>query len=125
MADRYWVSRDNEPWQEVDKAGWVSAERSAGFHDTLGQPNEPGTGGFTHTYHPGREDEWNIRGTMQDPYAFDESHRVSMDDCNDDRCPISKSEGQCHLRRGHVGVCDPHGHSHLESSHGTTWEVAK
>jgi hypothetical protein len=48
--------------------------------------------------------------------AWDETHRTSMDDCNDDRCPINKFVGQCHLRRGHVGVCDPHGLSHWESS---------
>ena len=46
---------------------------------------------------------------------WDESHRTSMDDCSQDRCPIDKSQGRCHLRRGHVGVCDPHGRSHLES----------
>lgn len=46
---------------------------------------------------------------------WDESHRTSIDDCGDDRCPIHKSEGQCHLRRGHVGRCDPHGRSHFES----------
>lgn len=51
--------------------------------------------------------------------VWDESHRTSIDDCSDDRCPIRKSEGQCHLRRGHVGQCDPHGRSHWESGNDT------
>ena len=47
--------------------------------------------------------------------TWDDEYRTSIDDCNDDRCPINKFEGQCHLRRGHVGACDPHGLSHWES----------
>lgn len=51
--------------------------------------------------------------------------QTSMDDCNDDRCQYRDAEcNQCHLRAGHPGVHDPFGASHLEVSHGTTWEAA-
>lgn len=52
---------------------------------------------------------------------WDEQYRTSMDECGVDRCPINKSQGQCHMRRGHKGMCDPFGHSHLEVQYGTTW----
>lgn len=50
--------------------------------------------------------------------------QTSMDDCNDDRCEIVEPDGRCHLKAGHPGIHDPFGASHLEASHGTTWEVA-
>ena len=46
---------------------------------------------------------------------WDDEHRTAAADCGRDRCPINKFEGQCHLRRDHVGVCDPYGESHLEA----------
>ena len=50
--------------------------------------------------------------------------QTSMDDCNDDRCPHLDADGNhCHLRAGHPGDHDPSGASHLEASHGTTWEA--
>lgn len=45
--DRYFVQTgDSSPWIEVTKADYVDAERGAGFHNTMGQPDEPATGGF-------------------------------------------------------------------------------
>ena len=37
---------ETPPWTEVTKEEFVAAERAAGFHNTMGQPDEPGTGGF-------------------------------------------------------------------------------
>lgn len=42
----YFLQRGDGPWREVTKVDWVRAERSAGFRNTLGKPDEPGTGGF-------------------------------------------------------------------------------
>lgn len=36
----------DEPWEEVTKAEFVAGERAAGFHNTMGQPDEPATAGF-------------------------------------------------------------------------------
>ena len=65
--DRYWIRENNGPWQEVDMAAFVVAERRAGLHNTMGRPDLPGTSGFSHSYHPGQADEWSIEGTMIDP----------------------------------------------------------
>lgn len=43
---RYEVRLAKGKWREVTKAEWVAAERGAGFHNTMGHPDEPGTGGF-------------------------------------------------------------------------------
>lgn len=67
MSDRYWVRENDEPWQEVDKRTFVIWERRAGLRNTMGQPNEPATGGFYQTYHPGQEDEYRLQGTLIDP----------------------------------------------------------
>lgn len=42
----FWLKRDGHPWERVDKAAYVSAERAAGFRNTLGQPHEPATSSF-------------------------------------------------------------------------------
>lgn len=47
-ADRYFIQMgDNGLWNEVSKLDYVNAERMAGFHNTLGQPDEPATAGFS------------------------------------------------------------------------------
>ncbi len=43
---RYFLSVCNGPKQEVTKAEWVAAERSAGFYPKGGGSTEPATGGF-------------------------------------------------------------------------------
>lgn len=43
---RYYI-RTKPRWVEVDKATYVRHERAAGFHNTLGQPDEPATSGFS------------------------------------------------------------------------------
>ena len=46
--DRYFLTIEAvENWAEVTKEDFVSSERAAGFVNTLGKPNEPGTGGFS------------------------------------------------------------------------------
>lgn len=65
--ERYWIRIDYGPWREVDKAGFVALERRAGFHNTMGQPNEPGTGGFFATHYPGTPFEEHFEGTTIDP----------------------------------------------------------
>jgi hypothetical protein len=45
--DRYFIKvGENSQWQEVTKEDYVSAERGAGFHNTMGRPDEPATAGF-------------------------------------------------------------------------------
>lgn len=41
-------------WRRVTRAEWISAERSAGFHNTMGHDDEPGTGGFSNSLIAGR-----------------------------------------------------------------------
>lgn len=45
---RYWLSQEYEDpqWREVTKEEYVNAERAAGFHNTMGQPDEPATASF-------------------------------------------------------------------------------
>jgi hypothetical protein len=49
MADRYFLTRDDDSEIEVSKAEFVRAERQAGFRNTMGQPSEPATGGFSNS----------------------------------------------------------------------------
>lgn len=41
----FWLWRGNT-WEPVTKDEYVRVERQAGFHNTMGQPNEPGTAAF-------------------------------------------------------------------------------
>lgn len=50
---RYFVTERSADEREVTKEEWVSAERQAGFYNTMGHPEEPGTGGFSTTQHGG------------------------------------------------------------------------
>lgn len=43
---RYFI-REKPKWREVDKATYVRHERYAGFRNTMGQPDEPATSGFS------------------------------------------------------------------------------
>ncbi len=43
---RYFVTTDDRGEREVDKAEFVNVERRAGFRNTMGRPDEPGTAGF-------------------------------------------------------------------------------
>lgn len=54
MTYRYFVSQecscfDSPQEHEVSKADYVSAERKAGFRNTMNQPNEPATASFGST----------------------------------------------------------------------------
>lgn len=44
---RYFLKYDGEAEKEVTKAEWVMEERMCGFHNTMNQPREPATGGFS------------------------------------------------------------------------------
>lgn len=46
MSDLYFLRYNGEEEHEVTKEEFVRAERAAGFHNTLGQPDEPATAGF-------------------------------------------------------------------------------
>ena len=43
----YFIREGDGPWRAVSKQSWVNAERRADFHNTMGQPTEPATGGFS------------------------------------------------------------------------------
>ena len=47
MEPKYFIKLGDSPWVQVTKAEFVSKERNAGFHNTMGQPDEPATGGFS------------------------------------------------------------------------------
>lgn len=47
MAERYFLQYNDQPECEVTKQEFVSAERAAGFRNTLGQPAEPATAAFS------------------------------------------------------------------------------
>lgn len=44
---RYFLGFGGQPLAEVSKAEFVAAERAAGFHNTMGRPDEPATAGFS------------------------------------------------------------------------------
>jgi hypothetical protein len=50
---KYYLSEDDgNTWDEVTKEEYVRAERAAGFHNTMGRPDEPATAGFSSSnYH--------------------------------------------------------------------------
>lgn len=52
--ERYFLAAVGCPWSEVTKEQWVQAERGAGFRNTMGKPDEPGTGGFSNGSVSGR-----------------------------------------------------------------------
>lgn len=57
---RYYVTEGHATEREVTKAEYVSAERRAGFTNTLGRPNDPATASFSRSS-GGTE----IRGRME------------------------------------------------------------
>ena len=45
---RYFLKMAHQDkWDEVTKKQYVQAERAAGFRNTMGQPDEPATAGFS------------------------------------------------------------------------------
>jgi hypothetical protein len=45
---KYYLKPDwQTEWTEVTKEEFVKAERAAGFRNTMGEPNEPATSGFS------------------------------------------------------------------------------
>jgi hypothetical protein len=47
LRARYFLKTEWADYVEVTKEQFVNAERSADFYNTMGQPNEPATGGFS------------------------------------------------------------------------------
>lgn len=48
VPERYWLREPNDSdYREVTCAEYVAAERQAGFHNTMGKPDEPATASFT------------------------------------------------------------------------------
>lgn len=47
MSDFFLSDDRGETWTQATKAEYVAAERSAGFHNTLGQPEEPATSSWS------------------------------------------------------------------------------
>jgi hypothetical protein len=46
-SDLFYLKTDWAGWTKVTKEEFVSAERAAGFRNTMGRPLEPATGGFS------------------------------------------------------------------------------
>ncbi len=45
--ETWWLEGSETPPEQVTKSKWVSAERAAGFRNTMGKPDEPATGSFS------------------------------------------------------------------------------
>ena len=54
VSYRYWLTDGAEPEREVSMEEWVAAERAAGFHNTMGRPEEPGTAAWSAGHMSGR-----------------------------------------------------------------------
>lgn len=51
----YFIKLPGQPsWTKVTKDSFVAVERHCGFNNTMGQPDEPGTGGFGSPFGEGR-----------------------------------------------------------------------
>lgn len=59
MSDRYYLTEGDSPEREVTKAEFISAERRAGFVNTMGEPDEPATAGFS-----GRAGDTEVSGRV-------------------------------------------------------------
>ena len=92
MADRYLLSLNifgvKPKWQEVTKEQWVRAERIAGFRNTMGQPDEPATRGFTGGGIRGTIKQRREKTSEEDPLKrtemakdpWDRTHRSTVPD---------------------------------------------
>lgn len=76
-TERYYLTWGDAPEHEVSKQAFVRAERAAGFNNTMGQPGEPATAGFSNgpsrgrvEYAPGRAAmftwDWKAQPPMED-----------------------------------------------------------
>jgi hypothetical protein len=54
LGYRYWLTLDGGKEHEVSKEEWVRAERAAGFHNTMGHYNDPGTASWSAMGNSGR-----------------------------------------------------------------------
>lgn len=66
---KYFLTRGDQPEVEVTKEQFVSAERQAGFYNTMGRPDEPATGGFT-AYVRGEEEISGRTHYTREPAAY-------------------------------------------------------
>lgn len=72
----YFVRRDQGEWNHVSKEEWVRAERAAGFVNTMGHPNEPGTHSFSNGLIEGRIVD--IHYFKPDDYDWDPKYRDAV-----------------------------------------------
>lgn len=51
---KYYIRRamSRDKWEETTKEIYVKHERAAGFRNTMGQPKEPATAGFSSSIYP-------------------------------------------------------------------------
>lgn len=55
MPDTYWIKLPGETdYRQVSKKDFVELERACGFHNTMGRPLEPATGGFSSPWGQGQ-----------------------------------------------------------------------
>jgi hypothetical protein len=101
---RYYLTEE----REVTKAEFVSAERRAGFINTLGQRDEPATASFS-----GRTGDAEIRGrTVYAPPEPTPDHDLILHahpDPGDDEPHV-----HLHTGPGHGGIEHTHPHRHAE-----------
>lgn len=64
-SSRYFVTYRGGVEVEVSKADYVNVERANGFHNTLGQPGEPATSGFSGRTASGRQEPRSWRGDVR------------------------------------------------------------
>lgn len=76
----YFLRYDNGPWENVSKQDWVRAERAAGFVNTLGRPDEPGTASFGSTVGDRHVDgrTVNVRYFKPGDYDWDPPYRDAV-----------------------------------------------
>jgi len=68
--DILWMVKSGEgPWLSVTKEQWVRIERQAGFYNTMGKPDEPGTASFNGNGHHGTQ--VSVEHFSDDTYIHD------------------------------------------------------
>lgn len=97
-SGEYWVRWGDENWRQVSKDEYVRAERCAGFHNTMGFPDEPATAGFSSSSTGSGDisgrvgsilDAWcTCRGLIGQDNQHDPVHRIGTTPT----CPIDRGD---------------------------------
>jgi hypothetical protein len=72
-TELFYLKTDGTDWKKVSKEEFVRSERSSGFYNTLGQPDEPATSGFSSGSVSGRSIDTNYAKPEQ--YDWDPEFR--------------------------------------------------